>query len=193
MRPKLSRSVDDLGPTLPRVVQGSSDRVAGGPTMADPVDDVAVEQEGLVLGIGVPDPAVAAALLERLDGTGAGAVLLKAPLAAAPELLSAAAAADITVVEVSRGAGQLYTLLRRLLEPLEIGLSDDGSDDLFQLANEICALVEAPVTIENGTGGVLAFSSGQEEHRLPRAAGPRCLLRALQLLRELPEHVQVPQ
>jgi hypothetical protein len=162
--PQLSRIVDSLGPTLLRVTQGSQDRFVGGLSIVDPTDGNGAEAARLFLGIGVTEADAAAALLADLGKAHAAALLLKAPLATDAAVLEAAGAADVTVVEVSRGAawGQLFILLRRLVEPTEAGLSDDGSGDLFQLANEVSALVDAPITIENTTGGVLAFSPGQD-------------------------------
>jgi hypothetical protein len=161
----LARIVDNLGPTLLRVVQGNRERAVRSLSIVDPVDGGAVGAAALVLGIGVTDAARATALLAELGAAQAAALLLKAPPAADPDVLAAAAAADVAVLEVSRGVawGQLFLLLRRLLEHADTGASEDGAGDLFQLANEVAALVGAPITIENATGGLLAFSVGQED------------------------------
>jgi hypothetical protein len=166
------------------VVQGLRDWFVGGLSIVDPTGGTEADAARLFLGIGVTGTAQAVALIADLGKVHAVALLLKAPPATDTSVLRAAEAADITVVEVSRGVawGQLFMLLRRLVEPPEVGLSDDGSGDLFQLASEVSALVDAPITIENTTGGVLAFSPGQEDTDDGRV---RAILR-----RQVPEQYQ---
>ena len=45
-----------------------------------------------------------------------------------------------------------------------------NTDDLFSLANAICACIDAPVTIEDSQSRVLAFSSRQDEADAMRIA-----------------------
>jgi hypothetical protein len=45
-----------------------------------------------------------------------------------------------------------------------------NTDDLFELANAICACIDAPVTIEDRYSRVLAFSGRQEEADAMRIA-----------------------
>src|SRR5690606_27068806 len=59
---------------------------------------------------------------------------------------------------------QVAALLRSLLAEGDLdGPEDEPQGDLFSLANAVCALLDAPVTIEDRSSRVLAFSGGQDE------------------------------
>ncbi|TVT53941.1 PucR family transcriptional regulator [Amycolatopsis rhizosphaerae] len=104
-------------------------------------------------------------MLTDLASARAAALLVKEPVATDPAVASAADAARVTLVEVGGGVAweQLFLLLHRLLGPSKAQSADGEPGDLFQLANEIAALVAAPVTIEDPASRMLAFSGGQED------------------------------
>lgn len=164
--PRLGRIIDELGSTLLRRVAGpvTTDRPVGSVSIYDPADGVDVAADGLLLGVGVADSATATMLLTELRRRGAAALLLKAPMDEA--VRRAADAAGITVLEVSRATSweQLVFLLRTLIDLPDRGdaAAEDPGGDLFQLANAIGALLDAPITIEDRSSRVLAFSSGQD-------------------------------
>ncbi|ANY09005.1 PucR family transcriptional regulator [Pseudonocardia sp. HH130630-07] len=164
---RLARLVADLGPVL-RVVTGPAERPVEGLTILDPAEPGGPAGDLAVLGVGLV-PATAADALTRLAGC--AALLLKPPAATDPAVADAATAAGVTVVEVAPGVAweQLLLLLRRTLDPVTV-VGDDGTGDLFQLANEIAALLDAPVTIEDPAFRVLAFSAGQEDTDAGRVA-----------------------
>ncbi|WP_458687859.1 PucR family transcriptional regulator [Nocardia tengchongensis] len=142
-----------------------SDRPVGSVSIYDPADGVDVAPDGLLLGVGICDTESATALLADLRRCRAAALLLKAPVDGA--VRQAADAAEITVLEVSRAASweQLVVMLRGLIDPPappNRGVTGYPVGDLFQLANAIGALLDAPVTIEDRSSRVLAFSSGQD-------------------------------
>ncbi|MEV6101775.1 helix-turn-helix domain-containing protein [Nocardia sp. NPDC051981] len=143
-----------------------SERPVGSVSIYDPADGVEVAPDGLLLGVGISDTDSATALLADLHRSRAAALLLKAPVDGA--VRQAATAAGITVLEVSRAASweQLVVLLRGLIDqsgPAHRGVTAYPDGDLFQLANAIGALLDAPVTIEDRSSRVLAFSSGQDQ------------------------------
>src|SRR5699024_8158792 len=77
---------------------------------------------------------------------------------------------------LTRGAtwAQLAALLRSALGEGEVGVGESETlggfpaGDLFALANAIAALLDAPITIEDRSSRVLAFSGRQSEADQPR-------------------------
>jgi hypothetical protein len=82
----------------------------------------------------------------------------------------------VPLLGLTRGASwtQLAAMLRSLLAEGDVG--DDGAEtlggipsgDLFSVANAVAALIDAPVTIEDRSSRVLAFSGRQDEADLSR-------------------------
>jgi hypothetical protein len=167
-RASLRRVLDDLGWTLLDVVHGDVDRVGelGGIVIHDPLDEPALPRHALVLGVGLRDRAEIVSLLDSLRGHEAAGLVLRAPV---PDL--ADVRTDVAVLALTPGASwaQLAALLRSLLAEDDVGelsgetLGGMPSGDLFALANAIAALLDAPVTIEDRSSRVLAFSGRQDE------------------------------
>ncbi|RZQ64598.1 helix-turn-helix domain-containing protein [Amycolatopsis suaedae] len=194
--PRLGRIIDYLGSTLLRVVAGpaAAGRAVSSVTIYDPSDGVRVEPGGVLLGVGVADPGTVRSLLDELGRCSAAAVLLKEPAPLTDAIRQAADRLEVGVFEVSRAASwdQLVVLLRTVLTPPEpAGHGDEPAEgfggDLFQLANAIGTLLDAPVTIEDRSARVLAFSSGQEDTdhgRVQTVLGRQVPARYQQLLTE---------
>jgi PucR C-terminal helix-turn-helix domain/GGDEF-like domain len=175
MRPQasLGRVLDDLGATLLELVCGGIGHVTeiGGVAIHDPVDEPALPRHALVLGVGVREPADVAALLRALGKHDAAGLVLRLPVPTTPEVTEAVAESGVPLLGLTRGASwtQLAALLRSLLAEGDVG--DDGpetlggipSGDLFAVANAVAALIDAPVTIEDRSSRVLAFSGRQDE------------------------------
>src|SRR5262245_6304566 len=170
-RASLRRVLDDLGATLLAVVHGDVDRVdeLGGVVIHDPLEEPELPHRSLVLGVGLQGRTGIVSLLDALGRHHAAGLVLRAPV---PDgLADAAAAADVVVLELTRGAtwAHLAALLRSLLAEDDVGdaggetLGGMPSGDLFALANAIAALIDAPVTIEDRSSRVLAFSGRQDE------------------------------
>ena len=176
-RSSLGRVLDDLGLTLLEVAHGTTDaaRDIGGVVIHDPVDDPLFPQHAIVLGVGVADSAQLAALLRELAGRDVAAVVVRSPVDVTEEVREAAG--DVVVLGLARGATwtQLAALLRSLLAEDDFGeisvetLGGLPSGDLFAVANAIAALLDAPVTIEDRSTRVLAFSGRQDEADPSRA------------------------
>ena len=176
--PRLDRLVDALGSALLRIVTGPLDQQLDGVVIHDPAGPIEITPRAVVLGLGIADDASATAALQELGAAGAAALLVKAPVAMSPTVVAAAADHGVALVEVGREVAweQLFLLIRRLIDPSASRSDSDAPRDLFQLANEIASLVDAPITIEDRSYRVLAFSSGQgdtDEGRVQTILGRR--------------------
>lgn len=174
----LGRVLDDLGATLLELVHGDPDAVGdiGGVAIYDPLDEPVLPQHALVLGVGLREPEEIVRLLRVLDRHGAAGLVVRAPVPASAEVAAAVADSGVALLALTRGASwaQLAALLRSLLSEGDVGeagpqtLGGMPSGDLFALANAIAALLDAPVTIEDRSSRVLAYSGRQDEADLSR-------------------------
>ena len=174
-QPSLSRVLEDLGATLlelvrePAAAPGGGE--VGGVAIHDPFDEPVLPRRALVLGVGVHEPAAIAELLTALGGHDAGGLVIRSPVACDEAVAAAVESSGVPLLGLTRGASwtQLAMLLRSLLAEGDVG--DDGpetlgglpSGDLFSVANAVAALIDAPVTIEDRSSRVLAFSGRQDE------------------------------
>src|SRR6478735_10143364 len=172
-RSSLGRVLDDLGVTLLEVVHGDVEAALdiGGVVIHDPADEPVYPESALVLAVGVTDAAHLAALIPELGAHGAAAVIVRSPVTLTDAVRSASDAHGVAVLGLARGATwtQLAALLRSLLAEDDIGEIEDESlggipsGDLFAVANAIASLLDAPITIEDRSSRVLAFSGRQDE------------------------------
>ena len=172
-RASLGRVLDDLGATLLELVHGDADHEGeiGGVVIFDPLDEPVLPAHALVLGIGVREPDEIVRLLEELGRHEAAAVILRSPVARSEEVVAAADRSGVALLGLTRGASwtQLAAMLRSLLAEDDASgagpetLGGIPSGDLFALANAVAALLDAPVTIEDRSLRVLAFSGRQHE------------------------------
>lgn len=174
-RPRSSwgRILADLGATLLEVAHGriAADRPVGGVVIHDPADEPVYPENALVLGIGIRDPASLKALVAEVGRRGAIALIVRSPVELDDGVRAAADLAGVAILGLARGATwtQLAALLRSLLAEEDIGQTNAESfegipaGDLFAVANAIAALLDAPITIEDRSSRVLAFSGRQDE------------------------------
>jgi hypothetical protein len=169
----LGRVLDDLGATLLELVHGDQEKASdiGGIAIHDPLDEPVLPQHALVLGVGLREPDEIARLLRTLGQQEAAGLVVRSPVATSAEVAAAAEESGVAVLALTRGASwtQLAALLRSLLAEGDVGdagpqtLGGMPSGDLFALANAIAALLDAPVTIEDRSSRVLAYSGRQDE------------------------------
>jgi DNA-binding PucR family transcriptional regulator len=169
----LLRVLDDLGATLLELVRGDAGRAGpiGGIVIHDPIEEPVLPRHALVLGVGLRDDAEVVQLLRDLGVRDAVALVLRAPVTVSDEVATAVEESGVALLALTRGASwaQLAALLRSLLAEGDVGdagpetLGGMPSGDLFALANAIAALIDAPVTIEDRSSRVLAFSGRQDE------------------------------
>ncbi|MEP9361321.1 helix-turn-helix domain-containing protein [Nocardioides sp. CN2-186] len=172
-RASLGRVLDDLGATLLDLVHGDpgSTHDIGGVVIHDPTDAPVLPRHALVLGVGVDAPDDVVALLDQLGREQAVGLVLRAPVPLTPEVRDAVDASGVALLGLSRGApwAHLAAMLRSLLAEGDVGVAESESlgglpsGDLFAVANAIAALLDAPITIEDRSSRVLAFSGRQDE------------------------------
>jgi DNA-binding PucR family transcriptional regulator len=172
-RTGLTRVLDDLGTTLVDLACGDPTRAEhiGGVVILDPHDDQVLPARALVLGVGVREPAEISVRLDELGAHGAAGLVVRGPLVVTDEIAAASERSGVALLSLAPAASwtQLAAMLRSLLAEGEVGpaepetLGGMPSGDLFALANAIAALIGAPVTIEDRSSRVLAFSGRQEQ------------------------------
>ncbi|MEV0261288.1 helix-turn-helix domain-containing protein [Streptomyces sp. NPDC050617] len=188
-RAGLRRVLEDLGPTLLDLVlgdvdaagagsasgpgpgAGSGSRDIGGVVIHDPYDEPVPPPRALVLGVAVHEPARIVELLDTLGAQGAAGLVVRAPVAVDEEVAAAVRRSGVALLGLARGASwaQIAAMLRSVIAEGDVGdpgpesLGGVSSGDLFALANAIGALLDAPVTIEDRSWRVLAFSGRQGE------------------------------
>jgi DNA-binding PucR family transcriptional regulator len=172
-RASLGRVLDDLGATLLDLAHGDPEHPGelGGVVIHDPLDQPVLPRGALVLGVGVDTPEQVVDLLAALGRQGAAGLVLRAPVPLTDDVRAAADDADVAVLGLSRGApwGHLAEMLRSVLAEGDVGVGQSESlgglpaGDLFAVANAIASLLDAPVTIEDRSSRVLAFSGRQDE------------------------------
>ncbi|MEV5407280.1 helix-turn-helix domain-containing protein [Thermopolyspora sp. NPDC052614] len=165
-RTSLSRIVGDLGSSLLDVAAtpGHLDAEVTGVHIYDPLDELFVPPGGLLLAVGVEGAGPIRALLEAA-GPAAG-IVVKQPVDADESVRETVRRTGVALLGLTRAASwaQVAALLRSLLAEGDLKEPGDGPhDDLFSLANAVCALLDAPVTIEDRSSRVLAFSGRQDE------------------------------
>lgn len=179
-RSALGRVLDHLGTTLLDLAAGDPEcaRDIGGVVIHDPFDEPMPLPGALVLGVGVRGAAEITKLLERVAAGGGTGLIVRAPADVDDHLRETASRTGTVLLSLTSGASwnQLASLLRTLLgeghvahtEAETIGSVPAG--DLFALANAISALLDAPITIEDRSNLVLAFSGRQDEADASRVA-----------------------
>ncbi len=172
-RASLGRVLDDLGATLLDLVHGDPDAAPeiGGVVIHDPVDAPVLPAGSLVLGVGLDDPDRIAELLAEMGDQDASGLVLRAPVQLTPAVRTAADRSAVALLGLSRGVpwAHLAAMLRSVLAEGDVGVAEPESlgglpsGDLFAVANAIAALLDAPITIEDRSSRVLAFSGRQDE------------------------------
>lgn len=189
-RASLGRILDDLGTTVLDVAAspGHLDAEVTGVHIYDPLDELIVAEGAMVLAVGVQGAAEICALLARVPH--AAGVVVKLPVDVDERVRAAVLETGVAVLGLTRAASwaQVAALLRSLLAEGDLAEPGEGGHgDLFALANAVCALLDAPVTIEDRSSRVLAFSGRQEEAdqgRVETVLGRQVPERYLRLLDE---------
>ncbi|MGW6460766.1 PucR family transcriptional regulator, partial [Streptomyces sp. NPDC055078] len=151
-RPSLRRIIDDLGTSVLDVAAapGELGTEITGVHIYDPLDELLVMPGTLLLAVGVEGRDQIRALVKA--AAQAAAVIVKQPVDVDDALREAARESRVAVLGLARAASwaQIAAMLRALLAEGDLGEQGEGpADDLFALANAICALIDAPVTIED--------------------------------------------
>lgn len=162
--------IDTAGPGLLRLVRGTESLPAGTVTIWGIGEPTAgtVEPGDVVLVVGSDDPVAAVAAVRELAASEAGAAVLRLRPEHDAALGDAGEQAGIAVVGAEPGVpwGRIYELLESALAAArrsgQLPVVSVGRD-LFALADAIATAVGGPVTIEDASSHVLAFSrEGQD-------------------------------
>lgn len=171
-RTSLGRVLEDLGNTLLDLVCGDVDSAfdVHGLGIYDPLDELVLPEQALVLGVGLHGASQIAEVLGYLETHAAAALVVRAPVEPDPLIVKAVRSTGVPLLALTRGASwaQLAALVRALIEDVSAAtdsatLGGMPGGDLFALANAISALLDAPVTIEDRNSRVLAFSGQQDD------------------------------
>lgn len=170
-RASLGRVLGDLGDTLLELLHGDPDHGGeiGGVVIDDPTDEPIFPPQALVLGLGL-EAADLPEVIDRVAGRGAVGLVIRS-VALDDELRRTIDRTGIALLGLRRGATwtQLIALLRSVLAEDDVAVTAQESlgglpsGDLFAVANAVAALLDAPITIEDRSSRVLAFSGRQDE------------------------------
>lgn len=161
------------------LVQPGADRPVRRLELIEPGDGVAPDTGDLVLALGLRDLDEVVALVGRAHE--ASGLVLRHPWVDDPEVRRLCRDADLPLLAVAPDAtwSAAVSLLRNALDKATSNRPyDESADhvyhDLFEIADTVGAILEAPVTIEDATSRVLAYSIGQagvDEARMSTIVG----------------------
>ena len=179
-RSSLRRVLTDLGAPFLTLLHGEIDDAPpiGGVHIWDPFDLSEPAFRALVLAVGVHAEQQLLALVGEAGRQGASTVVVRLPLEVTPALAAALDREHVVLLGLAIGASwaQLSAMLSTLLAEFDVGeaepasLGGPPSGDLFAVANAVAALIDAPVTIEDRSSRVLAYSGRQDETDSGRVA-----------------------
>ncbi|WP_432876724.1 PucR family transcriptional regulator [Kribbella sp. CA-245084] len=166
----LAQILEHLGTTVLELVTGDPDLAdpAREVVFFDPSDSAPVPRGAILLGTGGRDGAWPDQLLRAaLEAPAAAVIVPAAVVRDNPRIVHEAAEAGLVLLSLSAGTTwqQLSTLLQSAVRETvrRAPVVPQRGEGLFRLANAICTLIGAPVTIEDRNAAVLAFSDRQEE------------------------------
>lgn len=120
----------------------------------------------IVLGVGVQSARQIVAALAECAAAGSVALVVREPVSLDADVHTAAESTGVALLGAPAGTDwiQLASYFIDDPEPARYGLEAESAavdSDLFDLANSIAAVVGGPVTIENLSNRILAFSADQ--------------------------------
>lgn len=160
-----ARLVESLPTTLLETVEAGGDREVTAVEFLEPGVPGLAEVGDLLLAVGADGTdGLLAALAHHPQAAG---VVVRRSLSTDPALLDHCRAHGTALVALADDAtwGAAHTLLRTAAEAAASPGTRDPHDlyaDLFDLADRVGAILDAPVTVEDAQSRVLAYSSGQQ-------------------------------
>lgn len=185
-----ARLIHNLAPLLTGQVSGAGHRAVRGVVVHDPNEMLVAGEGDVVLAVGVHDADTLRAVVTGADAAGCAAVVIKAGALDLVDELGTCA--PLPVLQLASDAVWLHVaeLVRSVVTAADTAVDEPaGGHDggLFELADAIAALVDAPITIEDVHSNVLAFSRRQDEAdegRIATVLGRRVPPRYLRALAE---------
>ncbi|OMI36757.1 hypothetical protein SPAR_23621 [Streptomyces sparsogenes DSM 40356] len=159
----LERLIADIGQPLLRLAVDRNEAAEPltGVLIHDPSDTVGLEAGCLVLCVGLASGSELVSLGREARRAGVRGLAVKSPLP--PEAVDC----PVPVVEVNRDASWMHvaTIIRQRIQDYARAPWEPAgaTSDLFAIANTMSMVIHAPVTIEDATSAVLAWSAGQEK------------------------------
>jgi hypothetical protein len=158
---------DALTSAFLELIRPGEDRPVRGLELIEPGDGIALEKGDLVFAVGPRDLDEVTRLVELArDASG---LVMRHPWVDEIMVQDLCAGAGLPLLAVSPDAtwSAVVGLVRSALDQTantrsEAGSADHLYHDLFEMADTISAILGAPVTIEDATSRVLAYSTGQE-------------------------------
>ncbi len=153
-----------VAPAVLELAQAGDERPVVAVEIIEAPGPADVDRGDLVAVIGAESAADVGALIETLPVV--AGVLLRRTWAEQAEIRALCAERDLPLLALADSASwsAAIAMLQRALAPApaaEVGSSDQVYGDLFDMADKISLLLAAPITIEDATSHVLAYSSGQ--------------------------------
>lgn len=181
VRPRISlvRLLEDVGTTVLNPVVGDPEAVQeiASVVIHDPDDDSPSTPDSMVLLVGVTGGERIAESVAGLAERGVRVVVARVTTEVSDADRESVIASGVVLLALARGVSwvQLTSLLHSVLSARnEVGhIHSRGggpAGDLFAFANAVSALLDAPITIEDRSSRVIAFSGRQEEGDGPRIA-----------------------
>ncbi|NIY62233.1 PucR family transcriptional regulator [Streptomyces malaysiensis] len=170
----LGRLTERLGSTLLTLEAGKhqATRTVSTVVLYDPLDRPDITRDAIVLAVAVATDRDLADLVQAAGDAGAAALIVREPLTVGREVAEVAEEGNVSVFSLVRGASwvQVATLLSGALNlgPEGPEYGGDSARDLFTLADSLSTLLGAPVTIEDRSSRVVAFSADQVGTDEPR-------------------------
>ncbi len=170
----LGRIVDALGSSLLSVAirpqAPGADRTVRAVAIHDSTDPGEWPADTLLLAVAVSDGAAVSELVRQAGAQQGAGVVVKAPLAVDDGLRDAVVSSGVAVLELARDASWIHLadVVRALLSADEPGMA---SVDLFSVTNAASALFDAPVSLEDRSFRVLAWSAHQDQADPARVEG----------------------
>jgi hypothetical protein len=171
--------LERLGTVLLRLEAGTArqDRIVEDVVIYDSLESASPVAGCVVLGVGVHDLPARAELLRTLGSAGACALVVRAPVVVDETVRAATEEHGIALLSLVEGASWI-NLARLVVPPAGTVAGDNWATpgdltadlDLFKVANSLSALLHAPVTIEDLSSHILAFSADQGRADEPRKA-----------------------
>lgn len=167
-----SRLVRDLGPIVQELVQPlwEQEPWVQAAEICDPTVELTLHPDSLLIGVGMTVDDLSAEFLKRLSEAGVPGVMIKCPSRVTADARARCERAGVALLVVDTDASwfQVAGLVRERIGigRLRLGNSDEVEQlpsDLFEIANAVSVLINAPVTIEDPSFRVMAFSRHQED------------------------------
>jgi DNA-binding PucR family transcriptional regulator len=164
----LGQLTERLGTTLLTLEAGRAQaaRPVSTVVLHDPLDPPEITQDAIVLAVAVATDDDLADLVRQAGEARAAALIVRESLPVSREVAAIAEHYQLSLFGLVRGASwvQVATLLISALNLGPVGAEQGANDparDLFTLADSVSALLGAPVTIEDRSSRVVAFSANQ--------------------------------